>query len=61
MPHFPEGQHGNSMPNNTARKFLYRRDLMISAVRCGQNTYILVLIIGLMSRKISAYQTSAKI
>ncbi len=39
--HLPAGQHSKSKHNNTVCKFHYRRHLMISAIRCGENfTYI---------------------
>ncbi len=33
--HLLEGQHGKSKHNNSVCKFHNRRDLMISAIRCG--------------------------
>ncbi len=50
--HLLAGQHSKSLHNNTASLFHYRRDLMISAIWCGEKIYIyivfLVLIIGQM-------------
>ncbi len=61
--YLPAGQHSLSVHINTVCKFHYRRDLMISAIRCGkQYTYILVLValIGQMSCNILAYWALAK-
>ncbi len=38
--HLSAGWHGKCLHNNTACKFPYRRDLMISAIRCWGKIYI---------------------
>ncbi len=53
------GQHSMSMHNNTACKFNCRRNLMISAIRCGEKIYRYIGIsidYQQMSIKISAYR-----
>ncbi len=62
--HLPTGKHVKSMNNITVCKSHYRRDLMISAIRCGGKNYIYILIsisiIGQMSCKIPVYLISTK-
>ncbi len=56
-------ERDKSMHNDTTCKLHYRRDLMISAIRCGEiYVYISVSVsvIGQMNCKISAYRISAK-
>ncbi len=54
--HLLASQHGKSMHNNTVCKFHYRRDLMISVIRCGGRMYTYWYWYWLSAKWVANYQ-----